>query len=65
MAETPTIDMTSTAASAGDSIAIPIEKSWEDFDTCERCHGRAHIEETANGELYCDLCKAHLPRPSS
>jgi hypothetical protein len=65
MAETPNTDTVITATPAGDSIEAPAEKSWEEFESCTRCHGRAHIEETADGELYCQLCQAHLPRPSS
>ncbi len=65
MTATPIIDTQVTAASVGEPLVVPQEKSWEEFDACERCHGQAHIEETADGDLFCELCRAHLPRPSS
>jgi hypothetical protein len=65
MAETPTIDTNTAAAPAGDATQPPPEKSWEEFDACERCHGHAHIEETPDGDLYCELCRARFPKPST
>ncbi len=69
MSETPTLYALSTATHAGDSTEAPIgapqEKTWEEFDACGRCHGRAQIEETPGGDLYCQLCHARLPRPST
>ncbi|HEY3342396.1 MAG TPA: hypothetical protein VGK81_10275 [Anaerolineae bacterium] len=67
MAETPTIDTdTDTAAApAGDATEPLLEKSWEEFEACEHCHGHAHIGETPDGDLYCEQCRAHFPRPAT
>jgi hypothetical protein len=65
MAQTPTIETDNAATPAGDAADPQLEKSWEEYESCERCHGRAHIEETADGDLYCELCRARFPRPST
>jgi hypothetical protein len=69
MAETPIIDIdidTDTAAApAGDATEPLFEKSWEEFEACEYCHGHAHIEETPDGDLFCEHCHARFPRPST
>ena len=41
------------------------EKDWEQFDACAQCRGNAIIDETPDGELICQTCKAQLPRPQS
>ncbi len=44
--------------------AVP-KKTWEEFAACERCHGHAPIDETPEGDLFCQLCRVKLPRPST
>lgn len=41
------------------------EKDWDQFENCAQCRGRAEIDETAEGDLVCQVCKATLPRPST
>ena len=43
----------------------PPVKSWDDFETCDQCHGHAQIDETPDGELVCHVCHCKFPRPSS
>ena len=42
-----------------------VEKDWEQFDACKRCSGGAGIDETPDGDLVCEMCRAMLPRPVS
>ena len=46
----------------GDFVA---EKDWDQFEACAQCRGRAEIDETPDGDLVCQTCRATLPRPSS
>jgi hypothetical protein len=41
------------------------DKDWDQFEGCQQCKGRALIDETTDGDLICQICKATLPRPSS
>jgi hypothetical protein len=41
------------------------EKDWEQFENCTLCRGRAQVDETADGDLICQTCRATLPRPST
>jgi hypothetical protein len=41
------------------------DKDWDQFEGCQQCKGRAMIDETTDGDLVCQVCKATLPRPSS
>ncbi|HEY3291478.1 MAG TPA: hypothetical protein VGK87_15210 [Anaerolineae bacterium] len=65
MHETPVIDAPIVAIQPGESPDAALEKDWEQFDACTRCHGHAPIDERNDGELTCQLCGAKLPRPSS
>ena len=48
-----------------DDIGDKPDKDWDQFEACERCHGRADVDETPDGDLVCAICHAKLPRPSS
>ena len=65
MSETPVRDTPIAENLEGDDDEVIVQKDWEQFDACERCRGRAPIDETEDGNLYCHLCGAKLPRPSS
>jgi len=42
-----------------------VEKSWDQYEQCDVCHGRAEIDETLDGDLVCHVCRAMLPRPAT
>jgi hypothetical protein len=64
MDETPERNCLTTATPQG-GANDPLAKDWDEFNACERCHGRAPIEETPDGELFCQECRCKLPRPST
>jgi len=41
------------------------EKDWDQFEACKQCRGGADIDETPDGDLMCQMCRATLPRPVS
>ena len=43
----------------------PPAKTWDDYETCQQCKGHAQIDETADGDLECHVCRCKFPRPSS
>ena len=65
MNESPVLDTPITLNLKGDVDEAAAQMNWDQFDACERCRGRAPIDETEDGNLYCHLCGAKLPRPSS
>lgn len=65
MDETPVQPCHTAANPEGGSEEYIPDKDWDQFDGCEQCHGRAPIEETPDGDLICQICRAKLPRPST
>jgi hypothetical protein len=63
--ETPAAACSGAALNPGGPTDDRPEKDWEQFEACARCHGHAPIEESPDGDLYCEWCHARLPRPSS
>ena len=41
------------------------DKDWDQFEACKQCRGSAMIDETPDGDLVCQQCRAMLPRPVS
>jgi hypothetical protein len=41
------------------------DKDWDQFEACKTCRGGADINETPEGDLMCQVCRAMLPRPVS
>jgi len=41
------------------------DKDWDQFEACKQCRGGAMIDETPDGDLMCQQCRATLPRPVS
>jgi hypothetical protein len=41
------------------------DKDWDQFEACKQCRGGATIDETPDGDLMCQQCRAMLPRPVS
>lgn len=48
-----------------DSGQFVSDKDWDQFESCSQCRGRASIDETPDGDLICQICKANLPRPDA
>lgn len=46
----------------GTGIAVR-EIDWDEYENCGQCRGRADIEETSDGDLFCQMCRAQLPKP--
>ncbi|MCW1968710.1 MAG: hypothetical protein KIH69_011420 [Anaerolineae bacterium] len=47
-----------------DSIVVAVnEIDWDEYENCGQCRGRAEIEETDDGDLFCQMCRAQLPKP--
>jgi hypothetical protein len=74
MIETSVLNSTTTVqtneAGACASACAPVDKhipdkTWEQFEACEQCHGHAQIDETPDGDLICHVCHCKLPRPST
>lgn len=48
-----------------DSGQFVPDKDWDQFEACPQCRGRAIIDESPDGDLVCQTCKANLPRPDA
>ncbi len=63
MADNATLDPNPLVRPDVASDDLGVEKDWESYDNCEFCVGRAQIRETLESDLFCEQCRARLPRP--